>query len=283
MMTNKASLVLALLSVLAGIPAYAGTHPQTGIVVHDRIGGASFDNHRHYTFPSARSSATIRPSFDLDTLLLLPGAADSSTVQVLVPDEGIHKGSRYPVLYILENRDPGVWKRNFDSLMMSGNRKSIWVIFTLPESDNALLDRSLWLASLKSFIEQRYPVPSQTASHHLAGMGEEGGRAFRLLLQEPGSFGNGIFFLRNSLFPGDDLSLLQTQASRLSGKYCFVLSQNDQSTACETWLDSLALLSHGIIYAYCLRSGKGSEEGHFPLAYAWLMADGPNKLVNSGD
>lgn len=280
MMTNKASLVLALLSVLAGIPAYAGTHPQTGIVVHDRTGGASFDNHQHDTLPSVLTAATKSSSFDLDTVLLLSGASDSSPVQVLLPDEGIRKGIRYPVLYILENRGPGVWKQRFDSLMMSGNMRSIWVIFKLPESDSALTDRSLWLASLKSFIEQRYPVLAQTASHHLAGMGEVGGRAFRLLLQEPKSFGNGIFFLENSPFSDAELTLLRTQAPRLSGKYCFVLSENNQANRRVNWLDSLALLSPGIIYVHCLKSGI---EAQFPLAYAWLMADGPNKLVNSGD
>ena len=294
-MAKKISRIIILLLVLAGTAAYAEHAPlkgnssrngyvETPGILHYLWGGeTSFVGYRNDTLPSAASNVMVKSSLVLDTVLVLPGSTRTTSVRVLAPEEMIRSGRRYPVLYILDAREPGLWKVRFDSLNVSGYPKGIWVMFALPESDSAAMDSVLWLASLKSFIEKRYPVHAQTANHHLAGTGGSGSGAFRLLLQQPKSFGNGIFFLENEPFNADALALLRSRASALSGKYCFVLSENEKTTTRENWLDSMALLSTGIIYAHFLKPGKGNAEAHFPLAYAWLMADGPNKIVNSGD
>lgn len=244
------------------------------------------------SFPPVLSEVSPSLSRMWDTVLVVPGSSNRTAVHVYMPQQRKPGILRYPVLYLPL---PEAWSGGqgcMDSILSGCCSQSICVTFTwsdtLVRTNTAGADSnaSSLARFLKSVIDKRYPTCQEPRHTSLAAFGQSGYPPLRLMLLNPDIFGNGILFLGNEGVSSEEQGLLQRHAPAFSGKFCFYLCGDLAAFDETSWLDKFGLMSTAIIYAARVPSGPSGScfwKTHFASAYAWLMADGPNKIVNSGD
>jgi len=244
------------------------------------------------SIPPVPSDGSGLPFHRLDTVLTIAGISSGISVHLYIPQQRKPGGVRYPVIYLPLPEALSDRQGCLDSIMAGCCSQSLCVAFTWPDSMAGIgsvradSTASALTMGLKAFIDKRHPTYAEPKHTTLAALGQSANELLRLMLLNPEVFGNGIFFLENARLSADDERLLQRQAPAFSGKFCFYLAGDPALFNETSWLDKFGLLSDGIIYAVRVSSGATGNcfwKNHLPFAYAWLMADGPNKLVNSGD
>ncbi|MFM6924252.1 MAG: alpha/beta hydrolase [Ferruginibacter sp.] len=250
----------------------------------------------------------------MDTAFYMPQLQRYRRIWVYLPEGYANSKKHYPVLYMQDGQNLfdaatsafGEWGVDecLDTLIRSGKQASIVVgidngpqrlneynpyefqNFGKGEADQYL---AFLTETLKPFIDKQYRTLPGKENTLIAGSSSGALLAYYAMLKQPGIFGKaGIFSPAFWTAPGIS-SLTDSLSAKNNGKFFFYIGEHEGASFVNDMQkiqEALGERSAAQIYAVIDAKEKHNEKAWrkwFPEFYCWIMADGFNYVIKTGE